>query len=201
MNTTLVINPKGGAGKTTVAINLASHFAAANTATTLMDYDPQGSSLGGEPRVGGGRTAVRESIARLPAAGAVSQRAQPEAAGAPRRFRRVRPCRGNRGWNFRDGLPGVGRRVQAVHADHRLGGRPACATRRPRGRDALRAGAHPLRIEGTARPGWKSTGASSNCTTSTATAASTGANSWRGPARSPPPRVRRWRWRRRSCPV
>ena len=45
MNTTLVINPKGGAGKTTVAINLASHFAASNTATTLMDYDPQGSSL------------------------------------------------------------------------------------------------------------------------------------------------------------
>src|SRR5882762_2318307 len=45
MNTTLVINPKGGAEKTTVAINLASHFAAANTATTLMDYDPQGSSL------------------------------------------------------------------------------------------------------------------------------------------------------------
>src|SRR5437867_11325179 len=45
MNTTLVINPKGGAGKTTVAINLASHFAAANTATTLMDYDPQGWSL------------------------------------------------------------------------------------------------------------------------------------------------------------
>jgi chromosome partitioning protein len=45
MNTTLVINPKGGSGKTTVAINLASCFAAANTATTLMDYDPQGSSL------------------------------------------------------------------------------------------------------------------------------------------------------------
>ncbi len=45
MNTTLVINPKGGAGKTTVAINLASHFAATSTATALMDYDPQGSSL------------------------------------------------------------------------------------------------------------------------------------------------------------
>jgi chromosome partitioning protein len=45
MNTTLVINPKGGAGKTTVATNLASHFAAANVPTTLMDYDPQGSSL------------------------------------------------------------------------------------------------------------------------------------------------------------
>lgn len=45
MNTTLVINPKGGSGKTTVAINLASQFAANNVATTLMDYDPQGSSL------------------------------------------------------------------------------------------------------------------------------------------------------------
>jgi chromosome partitioning protein len=45
MNTTLVINPKGGAGKTTVAINLASHFAANSTPTALMDYDPQGSSL------------------------------------------------------------------------------------------------------------------------------------------------------------
>jgi len=45
MNTTLIVNPKGGSGKTTVAINLASYFAAANTATTIMDYDPQGSSL------------------------------------------------------------------------------------------------------------------------------------------------------------
>lgn len=45
MNTTLVINRKGGAGKTTVAINLASYFAASNVATAIMDYDPQGSSL------------------------------------------------------------------------------------------------------------------------------------------------------------
>ena len=45
MNTTLVINPKGGTGKTTLAINLASHFAATNSATAIMDYDPQGSSL------------------------------------------------------------------------------------------------------------------------------------------------------------
>ena len=44
-NTTLVINPKGGSGKTTVATNLASYFASNNLATTLMDYDPQGSSL------------------------------------------------------------------------------------------------------------------------------------------------------------
>ena len=45
MKTTLVINPKGGAGKTTVAINLASYFASAGAPVTLMDYDPQGSSL------------------------------------------------------------------------------------------------------------------------------------------------------------
>src|SRR5438477_6881462 len=43
-HTTLVINPKGGSGKTTVATTLASYFAA-QAATTLMDYDPQGSSL------------------------------------------------------------------------------------------------------------------------------------------------------------
>jgi chromosome partitioning protein len=45
MNTTLVINPKGGSGKTTVTINLASYFAAEHVPTTVMDYDPQGSSL------------------------------------------------------------------------------------------------------------------------------------------------------------
>ena len=45
MNTTLVINRKGGAGKTTVTVNLASYFATQNVATTIMDYDPQGSSL------------------------------------------------------------------------------------------------------------------------------------------------------------
>ena len=44
-NTTLVINPKGGSGKTTVAINLASYFAANGIATAVMDYDPQGSTL------------------------------------------------------------------------------------------------------------------------------------------------------------
>jgi len=45
MNTTLVINPKGGSGKTTVTTNLASRFAASAVPTTVMDYDPQGSSL------------------------------------------------------------------------------------------------------------------------------------------------------------
>ncbi len=44
-NTTLVINPKGGSGKTTITTNLASYFAARGTPTAIMDYDPQGSSL------------------------------------------------------------------------------------------------------------------------------------------------------------
>lgn len=44
-NTTLVINPKGGSGKTTVATNLASYFAANGIAAAVMDYDAQGSSL------------------------------------------------------------------------------------------------------------------------------------------------------------
>jgi chromosome partitioning protein len=45
VNTTLVINPKGGSGKTTVAINLASYFVANGTVAAVMDYDPQGSSM------------------------------------------------------------------------------------------------------------------------------------------------------------
>jgi chromosome partitioning protein len=44
-NTTLVINSKGGSGKTTVTTNLASYFAANRVPTAVMDYDPQGSSL------------------------------------------------------------------------------------------------------------------------------------------------------------
>jgi chromosome partitioning protein len=39
-----VLNPKGGSGKTTIAINLASHFALQGERPVLMDYDPQGSS-------------------------------------------------------------------------------------------------------------------------------------------------------------
>ena len=45
MNTTLVINSKGGSGKTTITTTLASYFAAAGVPTAIMDYDQQGSSL------------------------------------------------------------------------------------------------------------------------------------------------------------
>jgi chromosome partitioning protein len=45
MNATLVINSKGGSGKTTVTTNLASYFASRGVTTTILDYDPQGSGL------------------------------------------------------------------------------------------------------------------------------------------------------------
>ena len=45
MNSTLVINPKGGSGKTTVTTNLASYYASREVPATILDYDPQGSSL------------------------------------------------------------------------------------------------------------------------------------------------------------
>lgn len=41
----MVINAKGGSGKTTIATNLASYFASQNKNVTIIDYDPQGSSL------------------------------------------------------------------------------------------------------------------------------------------------------------
>mgnify|MGYP002780929890 CR=1 FL=1 len=40
----VVLNPKGGSGKTTVAINLAAYYASAGLSPTLMDFDPQGST-------------------------------------------------------------------------------------------------------------------------------------------------------------
>jgi chromosome partitioning protein len=44
MQRILVLNPKGGSGKTTVATNLASYFASLGDRPLLSDNDPQGSS-------------------------------------------------------------------------------------------------------------------------------------------------------------
>jgi chromosome partitioning protein len=44
MQKIIVLNPKGGSGKTTVATNLAACYAAHGEHTALIDLDPQGSS-------------------------------------------------------------------------------------------------------------------------------------------------------------
>lgn len=41
----VVLNPKGGCGKTTLATNLASYFALRGSLPTLLDVDPQGFSM------------------------------------------------------------------------------------------------------------------------------------------------------------
>ena len=41
----MVLNPKGGCGKSTLSTNLASYFADAGKKVALVDFDPQGSSL------------------------------------------------------------------------------------------------------------------------------------------------------------
>lgn len=45
MRSILVVNPKGGCGKTTIATNLATYYAVWDTPTALVDLDPQQSSM------------------------------------------------------------------------------------------------------------------------------------------------------------
>lgn len=45
MRRIILLNSKGGCGKTTLATNLASWYAARGQATALLDHDPQGSSM------------------------------------------------------------------------------------------------------------------------------------------------------------
>ena len=45
MRQIMVLNPKGGCGKSTIATSLASYYATQGKKVALADYDPQGSSL------------------------------------------------------------------------------------------------------------------------------------------------------------
>jgi chromosome partitioning protein len=40
----VILNPKGGSGKTTIATNLAAYYASSGQPSAIMDYDSQGSS-------------------------------------------------------------------------------------------------------------------------------------------------------------
>lgn len=44
MRRVLVLNPKGGSGKTTIATTIAAYYASNAFSTALLDFDPQGSS-------------------------------------------------------------------------------------------------------------------------------------------------------------
>lgn len=44
-NKIVILNPKGGCGKSTLATNIAACYAGRGTPPALMDYDPQGSSM------------------------------------------------------------------------------------------------------------------------------------------------------------
>ena len=45
MRSIMVLNSKGGSGKSTVATNLASYYATQGKRVVLVDLDPQSSSL------------------------------------------------------------------------------------------------------------------------------------------------------------
>ena len=45
MRSILVVNPKGGCGKTTIATNLATYYSVWDVPTALVDLDPQQSSM------------------------------------------------------------------------------------------------------------------------------------------------------------
>jgi len=45
LNKIVIINPKGGCGKTTLATNLASYYATIGPVPAVMDCDPQGSTM------------------------------------------------------------------------------------------------------------------------------------------------------------
>src|SRR5581483_9047954 len=45
MRTIMLLNAKGGCGKSTLATNLASYYATQEKSVVIADFDPQGSAL------------------------------------------------------------------------------------------------------------------------------------------------------------
>jgi len=68
-----VMNTKGGCGKTTVAINLASYCASQGYATTLLDYDRQASSTRWLKARNGGRAFIHGIAAFEPPRGGTTR--------------------------------------------------------------------------------------------------------------------------------
>lgn len=72
MRTIMLLNAKGGCGKSTLATNLASYYARQGNSVVLADFDPQGSSLewlGARPAEAPpirGLVAWREGLRHLP---------------------------------------------------------------------------------------------------------------------------------------
>lgn len=89
MRSIMVLNPKGGSGKTTVATNIAVHYALRGEKVALIDMDPQGSSVdwlaerpadrapitGVHAAIGASRTPRGTDVAILDAPAGVSGRA------------------------------------------------------------------------------------------------------------------------------
>jgi len=45
LNRIVILNPKGGCGKSTLATNIAACYAGRGPQPAVMDYDPQGSTM------------------------------------------------------------------------------------------------------------------------------------------------------------
>ncbi|MCG8073266.1 MAG: ParA family protein [Candidatus Thiodiazotropha taylori] len=73
MKRLLILNSKGGCGKTTIATNLAGYYASAGTPTALFDYDPQGSSHRWLELRSGELSNIHGVFAAKPTQGAVTQ--------------------------------------------------------------------------------------------------------------------------------
>lgn len=66
MRRIMVMNAKGGCGKTTLATNIAGHYAAQGQDVILVDFDPQGCSMDWLSKRPKGRAPIRGIHARDP---------------------------------------------------------------------------------------------------------------------------------------